>query len=299
MYLILFTISFLATCDRNEAWVNSLSSTTRQRMLHTKQFFFKDLLERAFENDDSLSQDEKLMGQIEGPNENYYDSNDNVGRRSRSLTETQQKWRQMNSKTPDFSGKSFDFDFYLTGVPEKDPSNDLFGAKVNISSRDRQLGQALPQSPTVSNIRVQFLDMNNKCICETDSSFTELGTEGDWKMSEDGRQVRFRIPVKGFTRIVETRGTIQSVAWSDEPSKERKASTQYTIPQGWMYGEAEVSCSAQTGSSIAWKNCILKIEKAVGVLGAGSRMAPCGKFEARSVATSANLESKVEMRGSL
>ena len=35
------------------------------------------------------------------------------------------------------TGTSWVLDLYLSGVPERDPSNDLYGSKVNISSRDQ------------------------------------------------------------------------------------------------------------------------------------------------------------------
>ena len=110
--------------------------------------FFKNLIDQAFQNDDNLSQDEKRTGQIDEG------SSDSETFGSVKLTETQQMWRKKTSNSmTDLAGKAFDLDFYLTGAPNKDPSNDLFGARVNISSRDRKVGQAVPESPTLSNIR--------------------------------------------------------------------------------------------------------------------------------------------------
>jgi len=242
-----------------------------------------------------------VTGQIEGPG-NEEDDTAETRRRNQQLTETQQKWRQMNSQAvTTLAGQSFDFNFFLTGVPNKDPSNDLFGAKVNISSRDRQVGQTVPEAPTLSNIRVTFLEQE-KCVCETESSFTSRDSSGDWKLSEDGRQIRFRIPVTGFTRTVETRGSIQSVAWSNQPDQTTRASTIYSIPPGWMYGEAQVTNSGgglqNKNNKIVWDQGVLKIEQATGMLGAGSRMAPCGKFQVQMVSMKSGVKQEEEVTSS-
>eukprot|EP00523_Entomoneis_sp_CCMP467_P001071 CAMPEP_0168742728 /NCGR_PEP_ID=MMETSP0724-20121128/13187_1 /TAXON_ID=265536 /ORGANISM="Amphiprora sp., Strain CCMP467" /LENGTH=305 /DNA_ID=CAMNT_0008790289 /DNA_START=5 /DNA_END=922 /DNA_ORIENTATION=+ len=280
-------LALLLAADQSHGWIASPSSLVshnhHNRISTTRHYFFKNLLDKAFENDDSLSQNEKVTGQIEGPGDDL--DNETVNRQ-KQLTATQERWRQINSKAADLADKSFAFDFFLTGVPNKDPSNDLFGARVNISSRDRKVGQTLPEEPTVSDIDIRFL-ANEKCVCDTDSSFTTGGSEGDWKLSDDGRQIRFRIQVSGFTRTVETRGSIQSVAWSNEPDKETRAATIYRIPEGWMYGEAQVSSGSRPGI-VTWDDCVLKIEQPTGMLGAGTKMAPCGKFQARQSTTVAN-----------
>jgi hypothetical protein len=47
---------------------------------------------------------------------------------------------------------------YLTGVPDCDPSNDLYGSKTNVSARDQRLGPCvlLPREPT-ARVGVRFL----------------------------------------------------------------------------------------------------------------------------------------------
>ncbi|KAL7579734.1 hypothetical protein ACA910_021876 [Epithemia clementina (nom. ined.)] len=256
-----------------QGWIASTQSAARSRALHGRKYsFFKDLLNQAFENDDNLLRDEKRTGQID---EGY----DNSIARNLKLTATQEMWRKkISQQGVQLSGKAFDLDLYLTGTPNKDPSNDLFGAKVNISSRDRKVGQTIPEKPTISNMRVVFQN-DNKCKCETENSFMDNSVDGDWKLAEDGTQVRFRLQVTGFTRTVETRGTIQSVYWSNEPDKQIQTSTVYSIPKGWLYGEAVVT-SNRPGSVIL-KEGILKVEQSMGLLGAGTRMSPCGVFEAR------------------
>ena len=239
------------------------------------------MIERAFENDENLSQDDKRTGQLEGPGDEYEESG---GRPSTTLTETQEKWRRMNTEgvmLNSLENQVFEMDFYLTGVPNKDPSNDLYGSRIKISSRDRQVGQPMPDKPTVPAIRIQFLP-NNKCVVvQSESSFATPDVEGDWKLSDSGKEIRFRIDVTGYTRTVETKGSIQSIFWSDEADKTTQTSTTYSIPAGWMYGEAELSSNRP--GVIQWNNGVLKIEQAAGLMGAGSKMVPCGKFTAATL----------------
>lgn len=242
---------------------------------------FKDMFGKAFENDSKLSQDDKLRGMIiEGPGDD--DDVSSVSRNwSPTLTATQEKWRRMQ-KGPDnasLEGKKAEMDFYLTGVPDKDPSSDLYGAKENISSRDRKLGQAAPQEPTISAISVEFLP-ESKCRANSTSSFTTADSEGEWRVSEDGKQVRFRIPVSGYSRTVQTKGSIQKIYWSDEAEKSTQTSTTYTIQAGWLYGEATLTTNVR--GDMQWSDGILKVELSMGLLGAASRMIPCGKFVAKT-----------------
>ena len=92
-------------------------------------------------------------------------------------------------------------------------------------------------------------------------------------MSEDGTQVRFRIQVTGYTRTIETKGTIQKIYWSNDDDQVRETTTTYSIPAGWLYGEAEVKSSR---GSTQWNNGVLKVEKTTGLLGASTNMIPCG-----------------------
>jgi hypothetical protein len=243
------------------------------------------MFDKAFENDSKLSQDDKLRGMIiEGPGDDDDDSP--VSRNwSPTLTATQEKWRrsQQPPATASLQGKMAEMDFYLTGVPDKDPSSDLYGAKENISSRDRKLGQAAPQEPTVSAISIEFLS-ENKCRCASSTSFTTIDSEGEWKVSEEGNQVRFRIPVLGYSRTVQTKGSIQKIYWSDEEEKSTQTSTTYTIQAGWIYGEAILTTNAR--GDMQWNDGILKVEQSMGLLGAASRMIPCGKFVAKSSSNS-------------
>jgi len=262
----------------SEAFVVSNNGVRTATRRHN---FFKDMLDQAFQNDSRLSKDDTTSGQIDGSGA------DDESEPKSSLTPTQEKWQQFTSQvvTPSQLEKTtFTMNFFLTGVPSRDPSNDLFGSRVNISSRDRAVGLTVPKEPTVSGIAIQFLP-DNKCLCSTSSPFTIQGEEGDWRLSDDGKQIRFRIKVAGYTRTIETKGTIQQIYWSQENEKKTQTSTTYSIPAGWLYGEARVS-SAQSnaggvaGKSVRWEDCVLKVEQQAGLVGAGTKMVPCGKFDA-------------------
>lgn len=239
--------------------------------------FFKNLIEQAFENDSNLRQDDKRTGQLDDAD----DEGDAAFVRRNKLTETQEKWRKLtnNQSSLTLASSKVLMDFYLTGIPNKDPSNDLFGSRVNISSRDRRIGLAVPEAPTVRSICVEFLE-DNKCSCLSDTPLTSGESEGDWKLSETGSQVRFRIQISGYTRTIETKGTIQNVYWSSDEEQVRKTSSTYSIPAGWLYGEADLK---STRGQLQWENGILKVEQTVGLMRASKKMVPCGTFTARAL----------------
>jgi len=260
-------------------------STSRgpSRITTTARFnFFKDLLGSAFENDATLSKDDKLDGMLD---EGVEEIDAERMARVQQLTSTQQQWRQKmqsagGAETSDLEGSKIELDLYLTGIPNKDPSNDLYGSKSNISSRDRVIGLTLPSTPSVAGVSLSF-EPNAVCrVVDDASGFCSTDSPGDWKLSDDGRQIRFRLPVTGYTRTIETKGSIQKVYWSQEEEKTTQTSTVYSIPEGWMYGETELTKAV--GKAIQWNDDgVLKVEVSRGLLGASSRMIPCGKFSAK------------------
>jgi hypothetical protein len=292
--------------------------------------FLQGVLESAFANDKQLlSQNNKRVGMLD----EALDEDDTVilkPQQSAQLTATQQAWRQSMTvssskvQSSDLVGSTINVDLYLAGVPNKDPSNDLYGGKTNISARDRSVGQVLPSSPTISNIQIQF-EPNQKCTVSTvttslpatqddinknsvvvaavenssptnaaANNFVNTQIQGDWKLSDDGSQIRFRFQVYGFQRTVQTKGTIQKIYWSQENESITETSTLYTIPEGWLYLETDLS--RKNNGNIQWTNTnvmnrspaaaatsssssgIVKVEQAMGFLGIASRMIPCGKF---------------------
>ncbi len=275
-FLLLFVSAQKAeaftSADRASSILPSSKATIR---IPTRRYnLFKNLIEKAFENDGNLSSD-KGKGQYDAPGDEFIES-----RPSNELTETQRKWRETqlrNDITPALiTGSKCFVDLFLSGVPERDPSNDLYGSKVNISSRDRETGLSLPATPS-TRIRVEFLENG---ICRTSQSeFTSGETDGQWKLSDDGKVLRFSIDTLGYTRRVETKGSIQKIYWTDEEEKSIQTQTSYSIPPGLVYGDVEVTAGRKPGVFDFGKSGVLRFEKSSGLFGVSSKLVACGKFE--------------------
>ncbi|CAB9521588.1 expressed unknown protein [Seminavis robusta] len=273
------------------ASLNSVVQQSREKMmvagpLHMN--FFKDVLGKAFENDASLDTD-KTKGQYDGPGDEMDDSM-SVGRLfpPQELTETQKRWRdtqQQPGGTPQLllTNSQWKLDLFLTGIPDRDPSNDLFASKVKISTRDRKVGLMVPEEPTVSDILVTLLE-DGVCHVVSDSEFLNQGTNGAWKVSDDGQNVRISLDVNGYQRTVQTKGSIQKIYWSQEDETSVQTSTAYSIPAGPLFGDASLKSGAKVGT-LQWTDGILRVEQSAGLLGAGSKMVPCGRFAAERVGT--------------
>mmetsp|Transcript_9122 Transcript_9122/g.18389 ORF Transcript_9122/g.18389 Transcript_9122/m.18389 type:complete len:206 (-) Transcript_9122:2257-2874(-) len=136
---------------------------------------------------------------------------------------------------------------------------------------------------------------------EQESKLCSDGARGMWKLSDDGKMIRIGIPIRGYRRTVTTTGTIQKVFWSQgEPATSRTSST-YSIPEGFVYGDIAVGYGeepgllvmmderrrAGAGAAAAGSDVVpgglLRVEKKVGVLGASSKLLPCGKFSGKMV----------------
>ena len=242
--------------------------------------FFQELLQNAFDNDNQLSKDTS-KGQLEGPGDNDND-NDNQYT-AQKLTETQRRWREQQQRslvvnTESVEHTTWTLDLFLTGVPSKDPSNDLYGSKTNISSRDRRIGMNLPDEPSVS-LELTLLPAG---VCRvSESPFTLGTTPGQWKLSDDGKQLRFSMNVLGYTRIIQTKGSITKIYWSEQNEVNTSTSTTYNIPPGWLYGDIDIAPGANSDTVILKGDGILRVEQPMGWLGAASKMVPCGKVSSR------------------
>ena len=202
------------------------------------------------------------------------------------------------------SGTEWTLDLYLTGVPDRDPSNDLYGAKSNVSVRDRDLGLgvSLPSSPTAS-VGVRLLDggaleitgsADDECEVDGEGSCVDASEEGKWLLSDDGKMVRIAIPIRAYRRTVTTTGTIQKVFWSEGEETTTRTSSTYSIPQGLIYGDINVGYGGgagilemidqRAGPNEVSPGGLLRVEKQSGLLGASSRMVVCGKFSGKFVA---------------
>lgn len=313
------TIRAFQTVPRLPKSQQDAFSTGTYRPLPLYMSFFKDLMGKAFENDANLSRD-KSEGQLEGPNDTDFEPiNDS------QKTNVQKKWLESQANlakrtsgsevgssslasattfgaplTKDvLSNTQWMLSLYLTGVPDFDPNSSLFGSRVNISTRrDSSLANdgfaigtdVLPPEPSV---QVQIsIESDGTCIAQP-SGFTKGDIAGEWKLSPDGRIVRFSLDVIGYKRTVKTTGSIQNIYWSDREEAESTSSATYSIPQGLVYGEANVGYGAKPGVLIMGEitgggvsatekklGGVLRIERRQGLLGASTQVLPCGKFSA-------------------
>jgi len=301
--------------------------------------FFDDLVKDAFSNDDTLTKD-GVAGSIEGPeSQDGFGINAILKKQEPQQTDVQKRWlaSQMKQKTQkqqvavqDDSGGAtilvkaakgapltievllntkWELSLYLTGVPDRDPNNDLYGSKTNVSVRDKQLGAgvSLPSVPT-ARIQIQLLedgaisilksysgtdngDDDSNTIDEA-SQVCDINIHGQWKLSDDGKTMRIGIPIRGYRRTVTTKGTIQKVFWSQGEESSTKTSSTYSIPEGFIYGDIGVGYGDRPGTlemmdekTIRALETIpgglLRVEKKEGLLGASSKLLPCGKFSGR------------------
>jgi len=289
----------------------SASSEKKKNASALKMGLFEDFFKGAFANDEGLSSD-KSTGQLE------YDDNDDsesnfFGSARRAAnpvqqTDVQKRWLAAQQKEKDRKNVQFNgggairgikgapvsqdvligttwvLDLYLSGVPKRDPSNDLYGSRVNISNRDRSvsLGVAVPEKPTVS-LKVVF---EKDDVCRAESTAFTTGALGEYKLSSDNKFIRFSIDTLGFQRVVKTTGSITKVFWSEEEDAITKTSSTYSIPEGNIFADTSIGYG-KPGELVMGDtqtvNGVLRIEQRMGVLGAASRMVVCGKFSAKMV----------------
>jgi hypothetical protein len=272
VFLILLVESFAFQISRPKNEICRPVSTSR------RYNFFKDIVDKAFENDRNLSTD-KTKGQYDAPGEEF----DDPAAMPSTLTETQRKWRetqvQANGPLPELlEGTFWTLGLFLAGIPERDPSNDLYGSKVNISSRDKATGLSLPAIPSTT-VTLEFL--GNGICRASQSEFCSGQVDGEWKLSDDGKILRFSIDCLGYTKTVETKGSIQKIYWSDEDEKSVATSTTYFIPPGFVYADVEIAQGRQPGTLDLGNVGVLRVEQASGLFGISSKMVACGKFEAQ------------------
>jgi len=245
---------------------------------------FLDKLQEAFSNDASISPD-KSVGQLEGPGQ-AETSSDPVQR------ERLEKWLQATNRPKTSTvkgnapiseslliGTNWSIELYLAGIPDRDPSNDLYGSRTNISNRDRTLGVGvtLPEEPSVT-LEIT-LASDGKCFVES-TDFTS--GDGEWMIQPNGNQIRFSMETSGYQRTVQTTGSITKVFWSEEEDVTSKTQSTYSIPPGFMYADTVVGYGLP-GQYVMEKDGILRVEQKVGVFGVTSKMIPCGKFVATMV----------------
>ena len=296
-------------CDSSPASPTRRPQTPAAHRNPTHLYGIFDALKDAFSNDEALSPD-KGEGQLEGPG---------IGSDFRSdadLTDVQKKWLASQQAAPKggadpsalaadaaggnvkgaplttekLIGTKWTLSLYLSGIPQRDPSSNLYGANTNISTRNKDarnaglpLGATLPEEPSTT-VQVELLEDGTAKVEETE--FT-TGANGQWLLSPNGRSVRISLDCTGFTRTIKTKGTIQKVYWSDgENEVTTKTSSEYSIAPGLIYAEIGVGYGRpgqllMVGSDGSTDLGILTVERTMGLLGASSRMEICGKLSGK------------------
>jgi len=240
---------------------------------------FFDKLKEAFEND------QNDLDPIVGDGYSRYESPVERTETQRRWLETQTQKSSMVKGTAPISadnlvGTKWKIDFYLAGIPDQDPSNNLYGSKVNISSRDPlfALGTAVPDTPSVSAV----IELLENGVCKTEETEFTSGNDGQWKMQENGNMIRMGINTTGFKRILQTTGTLSKIFWSKSDEISSRASSTYSIPAGVVYGDTAVGYGSAPGTYLMNEG-ILQVEQTQGLFGISSKMANCGKFVATMI----------------
>lgn len=193
--------------------------------------FFDDLFKDAFSNDSSLAKG-SVKGSIEGPGDELnssYRSSLSHPKQPQQQTEIQrrfleaqqqqgqrllqQKQQQQIAQQQDtlitaakgapltnkiLCNTNWELLLYLTGVLDRDPSNDLYGSKTNVSVRDRQLGlgAAVPTEPT-ARIKIILLDEGIVSIVES-----REGTDDDDNIGNDNEEEIGEVPHHKFVQWI-------------------------------------------------------------------------------------------------
>lgn len=96
--------------------------------------------------------------------------------------------------------------------------------------------------------------------------------------------IRFSLDTSGFTRTVQTTGTITKVFWSEDNEVTSKTQSTYSIPPGYLYADSKVRFGRIPGT-LEMEEGILRVEQTSGLFGALTKMVACGKFKAHFVPT--------------
>jgi hypothetical protein len=278
----------------------------------TRLAWLPSIIQQAFANDDSLSKSDLRTGSIEDAQDDddvFLTANPSPT----TLTERQRAFRAATGLAPPrLDLASLDhvaarLDLFLTGVPQRDPSNDLYNSRENISARNRAIDAVVPSTPTIRGVGVVFLPNEDSsgssgitgvCRCATTTDFTTAGALGEWRLFDDtlaasasttAKKLRFRFPVLGYTRTIQTTGSIQKIYWTqgNDNGNVIRTSTTYEIPPGFVYGEVSLSWTRKSGGTdqiLQWGNDgVLKVEQSSGLFGVSTKLVPCGVFEIATV----------------
>ncbi|GMH86061.1 hypothetical protein TrVE_jg4420 [Triparma verrucosa] len=173
-------------------------------------------------------------------------------------------------------GTSWEVQWFLTGVAERDFSSDLYGSRIDISNAkvfDQTLMAMLPDEPQVRSV-IKFKE-GGKCACEV-GDFT-TGQDGEWKIVYEGGKNRLRFSVSnlGFRKVTSTQGSLQNVFGGVDNSETKSTRS---IPEGKVYCDLEVTFGGDVGTLSMLAKGLVRAEVEFGLLKAG-RLLPCGRVD--------------------
>mmetsp|Transcript_13667 Transcript_13667/g.27258 ORF Transcript_13667/g.27258 Transcript_13667/m.27258 type:complete len:317 (-) Transcript_13667:65-1015(-) len=252
----------------------------------------RDVVSEAFSNDSNLSTDDKVTGSVDAA----ADGDEYWGAPRAAQQRRRQKFTAPAASAPvsadNLEGTEWTIDLFLTGMPARDPSSDLYGSKTNISTRDKVLGMDVPEDATC-RFGVTLLGGG---VCTVTAGEFTTGADGSWQTS--GRYLRLCVDTAGYVRTVATRGTIADATGGMAPrgslgAAGGKTSSTYALPAGEIVldcttgygapGEILVPAPDTGKGGLKDKGCVVSTEVRIGLLGASSKMVPVGRFAAQMV----------------
>jgi len=154
-----FQTEFLTRKVQNAAVCNKQVENLRRKGHNPdnlRRYMFFDKIKQAFDNDPNDF--EAIVGK-------------NELEPSSPRTQVQQQWidsaggKKINAPIPSalLAGTKWSLELFLAGTPDRDPANNLYGSRINISSRDSQLGLGVncPEEPSI----VIMIEFDNDGVC--------------------------------------------------------------------------------------------------------------------------------------
>jgi len=291
----LTTTSFTVRTNRHRIgclffpFLTTTSFTVRTNRRHTQYRhviplcgFFDDLkssISEAFVDSDGAS-----LSAIEGL--------ESSSPRRSALSSSQKQFSTSGCISPSqLSPVTVSLSFYLTGIPEKDASSDLWQKQVKITGNeyDQQLRVAFPSEPQQSCLAVLNDDFTvtvsiPDSLSSSSSDFIPPQTDGAWKLSFEGGRNLLRLGISqlGFSRVVRSGGTMESVYGGAGNSAMKSASS---LPPGRIYADFEILFGGTPGTFEIKREAplpLVKCESASGLLKVVS-LVSCGRVEAAFV----------------
>ena len=154
----------------------------------------------------------------------------------------------------------------LVGVPQRDPSNDLFGPRMRITDDER----GLSAQEVVCTVR---LAGGAATVTDADAP---LFTDEAGKYRCEAGVLKVRLFSAGFTRTFTTTGSLQSIYGGESTSR---TSSVYAIAPGPLLLTGDAETLPSTGETFVRKGKVFCLEK-TGLFGSAEKVSPAGTFTA-------------------